>query len=180
MKALVPIAYGSESLEAVMLINVLRRAGVRVTVASTEPELAVIGTRDITLTADVLFKDIADVAFDLIVLPGGEQGSVNLGKHGPLIEKLRQQRIDKKWYAAICAAPALALSPNGLLDGKQATCYPSFKDKLLHFVDQPIVVDGHCITAQGPATALPFALKLVEVLCGEDKRKLVAQGMLVP
>ncbi|PTU32014.1 DJ-1 family glyoxalase III [Stenotrophobium rhamnosiphilum] len=180
MKALVPIAYGSESLEAVMLINVLRRAGVRVTVASTEPELAVVGTRDITLTADILFKDIADVAFDLIVLPGGEKGAENLGKHAPLIEKLRQQRIDKKWYGAICAAPALTLSPHGLLDGKQATCYPSFKDKLLHFVDQPIVVDGHCITAQGPATALPFALKLVEILFGEDKRKLVAQAMLVP
>lgn len=180
MKALVPIAYGSESLEAITLINVLRRAGVRVTVASTEPELAVIGTRDVTLTADVLFKDIADIAFDMIVLPGGEKGAENLGRHAPLIEKLRQQRIDKKWYGALCAAPALALSPNGLLDGKQATCYPAFKDKLLHFVDQPIVIDGHCVTAQGPATALPFALKLVEILCGEDKRKLVAQGMLVP
>lgn len=180
MKALVPVAYGSESLEAITLVNVLRRAGVRVTVASVEPELAVVGTRDVTLTADVLFKDIADVTFDLIVLPGGEKGSENLGKHSPLIEKLRKQRIDKKWIGALCAAPALALSPNGLLDGKQATCYPAFKDKLLHFVDQPIVIDGHCVTAQGPATALPFALKLVELLCGEDKRKLVAQAMLVP
>lgn len=180
MKALVPIAYGSESLEAVTLINVLRRAGIRVTVASTEPELTVTGTRDVTLTADVLFKDIAGIAFDLIVLPGGEKGAENLAKSGPLLEKLRQQRVDRKWYAAICAAPALTLSPHGLLDGKQATCYPAFKDKLLHFVDQPIVIDGHCVTAQGPATALPFALKLVEILCGEDKRRLVAQGMLVP
>ncbi len=180
MKALVPIAYGSESLEAVTLINVLRRAGVRVTVASTEPELAVAGTRDVTLTADVLFKEIAAVEFDLIVLPGGEKGAENLGKHVPLIEKLRQQRMNKKWFGALCAAPALTLSPHGLLDGKQATCYPAFKDKLLHFVDQPIVIDGHCVTAQGPATALPFALKLVEILCGEDKSKMVAQQMLVP
>lgn len=180
MKALVPIAYGSESLEAVTLINVLRRAGVRVTVASTEPELAVVGTRDVTLTADVLFREISNIEFDLIVLPGGEKGAENLGKHAPLIEKLRKQRIDKKWFGGLCAAPALTLSPHGLLDGKQATCYPAFKDKLLHFVDMPIVVDGHCITAQGPATALPYALKLVEILCGEDKSKLVAQAMLVP
>lgn len=180
MKALVPVAYGSESLEAITLVNVLRRAGVRVTVASTEPELAVIGTRDVTLTADVLFKDIADIAFDLIVLPGGEKGSENLGKHALLIEKLRKQRLEQKWFGGLCAAPALTLSPHGLLDGKQATCYPAFKEKLLHFVDQPVVVDGHCVTAQGPATALPFALKLVEILCGEEKRRLVEQAMLVP
>jgi 4-methyl-5(b-hydroxyethyl)-thiazole monophosphate biosynthesis len=179
MKALVPIAYGSESLETVTLVNVLRRAGVRVTVASIEPELTVTGTRDIALTADVLFKDVAALAFDLIVLPGGEKGAENLGRHPGLIEKLRAQRVEKKWYGGICAAPALALSPNGLLDGKQATCYPAFKDKLLHYVEQPVVVDGHCVTSQGPATSISFALKLVELLCGEDQSRLVAQALLV-
>jgi 4-methyl-5(b-hydroxyethyl)-thiazole monophosphate biosynthesis len=178
MKALVPIAYGSESLETVTLINVLRRAGVRVTVASIEPELTVTGTRDIALTADVLFKDVATLPFDLIVLPGGEKGAENLGKHPGLIEKLRAQRVEKKWYGGICAAPALALSPHGLLDGKQATCYPAFKDKLLHYVEQPVVVDGHCVTSQGPATSMSFALKLVELLCGENQRRLVAQALL--
>lgn len=178
MKVLVPIAYGSESLETVTLVNVLRRAGLRVSVASIEPELVVTGTRDVALTADVLFKDIAALDYDLIALPGGEKGAENLAAHAPLVEKLRTQRMSHKWYAALCASPALVLSPNGLLDGKQATCYPAFKDKLIHYVDQPVVIDGHCITGQGPAAAIPFALKLVEVLCGIDKQKLVAQALL--
>ena len=178
MKVLVPIAYGSESLETVTLVNVLRRAGLRVSVASIEPELAVTGTRDVVLTADVLFRDVAELEYDLIVLPGGEKGAENLAAHEPLIKKLSAQRMAHKWYAALCASPALVLSPNGLLDGKQATCYPAFRDKLIHYVDQPVVVDGHCVTGQGPASAIPFALKLVEVLAGADKRQLVAQALL--
>ena len=178
MKVLVPIAYGSESLETVTLVNVLRRAGLRVSVASIEPELSVTGTRDIMLTADVLFRDVAALDYDMIVLPGGEKGAENLAAHAPLIEKLLAQRLAHKWYGGLCAAPALVLSPNGLLDGKQATCYPAFRDKLIHYVDQPVVVDGHCITGQGPASAIPFALKLVELLSGADKQKLVAQALL--
>ncbi len=176
--ALVAIANGSESLEAVTVINVLRRAGVKVTVASVERTLAVKGTRDITLAADTRYERIAKKNFDLIVLPGGEKGAKTLGRHKALIVKLRAQRQAKRWTAAICAAPALALSPQGLLDGKQATCYPAFKDKLLHYVNQPVVVDGHCITSQGPATALAFSLQLVEALCGAGKRSEIARQML--
>ncbi|TXH03453.1 MAG: DJ-1/PfpI family protein [Nevskiaceae bacterium] len=180
MKILVPIAYGAESLETVTLVNVLRRAALRVSVASIEPELTVIGTRDITLTADVLFKDVAALEYDAIMLPGGEKGAANLAAHKPLLEKLQAQRLAHKWYGGLCAAPALVLAPNGLLDGKQATCYPAFRDQLIHYVDQPVVVDGHCVTGQGPAAAIPFALKLVELLGGEDKRRLVAQALLAP
>lgn len=176
--ALIPITNGTESLEVVTLINVLRRGGVSVTVASIESELNVLGTLDVPLKADVLFKNIASQEFDLIALPGGTVGAENFSVHKPLIEKLHAQRMAHKWYGAICATPALALSPHGLLDGKQATCYPMLRDKLIHYVDQPVVVDGHCITSQGPATSMAFGIKLVEILCGAETSKQVAQGLL--
>ncbi|HEY1078292.1 MAG TPA: DJ-1/PfpI family protein, partial [Fontimonas sp.] len=101
-----------------------------------------------------------------------------LGAHAGLMKKLVAQRHDHRWYAAICAAPALALNPHGLLDGKKATCYPAFRSNLLHYVDLPVVVDGHCITGQGPASAVAFGLQLVESLCGSAKRKQVADALL--
>jgi len=178
MKAMVAVADGSESLETVTVVNVLRRAGVNVTVASITGELTITGTRDIRFSADALFEEIAEQQFDLIVLPGGESGAQSLGAHAGLMQMLNAQRHAHRWTAAICAAPALALAPAGLLDGKQATCYPAFRDALLHFVDRPVVVDGHCITSQGPATAMAFALQLVECLAGSALRKQVAEALL--
>lgn len=180
MKALIPVAAGSESLETVTMVNVLRRAGVDVTVASITSESTVAGTRGVTLTADALLADVIGDEFDLIALPGGEAGARALGSCQPLSEKLQAQRLGHRWYGGICAAPALALAPLGLLDGKQATCYPAFRDQLLHYVDRPVVVDGHCITSQGPATAMAYALQLVEALCGSVKRKEIAAGLLHP
>src|SRR5579885_3128972 len=116
MKVLIPIAHGSESLETVAIVNVLRRAGVEAILASLESSLAVNGTRDIKLTADVAWTDAARREYDAIVLPGGDQGAGAMGRHIALIEKLRAQRLAHKWYGGICAAPALALAPHGLLD----------------------------------------------------------------
>ncbi|MGH8506728.1 MAG: DJ-1 family glyoxalase III [Stenotrophobium sp.] len=180
MNVLVPIAHGSESLETITLVNVLRRAEIAVCVASIETTLTVKASRSIALTADALFNDVGAQEYDLIVLPGGEIGANNLAACAPLIERLRSQRAAHRWYGAICAAPALTLSPHGLLDGKQATCYPAFKDKLLHFVDQPIVQDGHCVTSQGPGTAMDFALHLVDLLAGAERRRKVAAALLLP
>lgn len=176
--ALVVIAHGSESLETVAAINMLRRGGVKVTVASLEKTRTVKGTRGIALNADSGFAAVARKPFAMIVLPGGELGAKKFARHKTLIEKLRGQRQAKRWTAAICAAPALVLSPHGLLDGKQATCHPAFKSQLLHYVNQPVVVDGHCITAQGPASAVAFGLQLVEALCGMAQRKQVAAAVL--
>ena len=179
MKILVPVAHGSESLETVTLVNVLRRASIPVTVASVETETLVNATRDIRLVADAALADMLGEEFDAIILPGGERGAERLALNGPLIAKLSAQRVAHRWYGAICAAPALTLSPHGLLDGKQATCHPLFRDRLLHFVDRPVVIDGHCMTSQGPGTAIEFALTWVEKLAGEAERKRVANGMLV-
>src|SRR5690349_1321193 len=130
MNALVTVAHGSESLEAVTVANVLRRAGIDVTVASIEEQTTVKATRGVVLVADTLIQDVHAKSFDAIVLPGGEQGALRLAAHAPLIAMLRAQRVAHRWIGAICAAPALTLSPHGLLDGKQATCYPSFRNKL--------------------------------------------------
>lgn len=179
MRILIPLANGSESLEAVTLINVLRRASLDVTVASIETEPVVTGTRDVRLVADAAYDDLASREFEAIVLPGGEKGAQRLAQHAGLIARLAAQRVAHRWYGAICAAPALTLSPHGLLDGKQATCYPAFKERLLHYVDRPVVIDGHCITSQGPATALEFALTWVEKLAGPAQRHEVARAMLL-
>lgn len=179
MRILVPIAHGSESLETVTLVNVLRRASIKVTLASIETETVINATRDIRLVADAPLSDILRDDFDAIILPGGETGAERLAQHRPLIEKLSAQRVAHRWYGAVCAAPALTLSPHGLLDGKQATCHPMFRDRLLHYVDQRVVLDGHCMTSQSAGTTMEFALAWVEKLAGEAERKRVAEAMLV-
>lgn len=176
--ALVVIADGSESLETVTLINVLRRADVQVTVAAVGDALTVSATRDILLLATVRHADVAHHPFDLIVLPGGEAGARTLSQHAPLIQQLREQRLAHRWTAALCAAPALVLAAHGLLDGKQATGFPALREHLLHYVDLPVVVDGHTITGQGPASAMAFALTCVERIVGEPRRRAVAEALL--
>jgi protein deglycase len=179
MKALIPVSHGSESLETVTIANVLRRAEVDTVIASIAGTTGIEATRGVKLVADALFEDVAAADFDLIVLPGGETGARALGAHAGVMDKLRAQHMQHRWYGGICAAPALALAPRGLLDGKQATCYPSLRDALLHYVDRPVVVDGHCITGQGPASAIAFALALVEALGGTARRKQVAEALLL-
>lgn len=178
MTVLIPVADGSESLETVALVNVLRRAELQVCVASIGASLEIQATRGIRLLADARYADLDGREFTAIVLPGGEAGARALAAHAPLVERLKQQRLAHRWFGGICAAPALALAPHGLLDGKKATCYPSFREQLLHWVDQPVVVDGHCITSQGPATAIAFGLEWLTQLAGEEVQRRVASAML--
>lgn len=176
--ALVVVAHGSESLETITVVNVLRRGGIETTLASIEDTMLVDGTRGVTLVADEKLDAVGDRAFDLVVLPGGEVGAKALGAHAGLAALLHRQRFEHRYIGAICAAPAFTLTPQGLLDGKQATGYPAYRDALLHYVDLPVVVDGHTVTGQGPASALPFGLMLVEKLAGEPARRRVAEEML--
>lgn len=182
--ALVVIAPGSESLETVALVNVLRRAEVEVTVAAVGAAtviadgLLVTGSLGVGLIASVTHAQVVRQTFDLIVLPGGEAGATVLGAYAPLIEQLQEQRRAHRWIAAICAAPALVLAPHGLLDGKQATGYPDYRDALLHYVDLPVVVDGHTITGQSPASAVAFALTCIEKLLGDAARRAVAAELV--
>lgn len=180
--ALVPIANGSEDIESVTIIDVLRRAGVGVTVASVHDDHTITAARQTRITADALISECAGIAYDLIALPGGMPGAENLGASEPLLEQLRAQRDAGGWYAAICAAPAVALEPNGLLEGRAATAHPGFQSRLTDQsrVSERVVVDGNCITSQGPGSALEFSLALVEALCGKARREEVAGPMVLP
>lgn len=180
-RALLAVADGSEDLESVTVINVLRRAGVEVVVASVEARRMITGARGTRLTADAMLVDVITEDFDLIVLPGGMPGAQRLADSQLLAERVRRQAETGGLFAAICAAPAVALQAYGVLQQRRVTCYPSFAERLsgCSFVNAPVVVDGHCITSQGPATALAFALCLVEQLCGCSVRQEVAQAMLV-
>lgn len=178
-KALIPIANGTEELEAVTLIDVLRRAEVSVIVASVG-ELQVTASRGVKLVADALISECVDETYDLIVLPGGIPGAENLRDSKVLESLLKEQQAQGRMIGAICASPAVVLATHGLVSNTRATCYPSFLDQLsgAEKVEEAVVVDGLCVTSQGPGTALAFSLKLVELLAGKDKAKDVADAML--
>jgi 4-methyl-5(b-hydroxyethyl)-thiazole monophosphate biosynthesis len=178
--ALIPIANGTEEIEAACIVDTLRRAGVEVTVASVD-QLQVVASRSLKLVADAKISDCMSQTYDCIALPGGMPGAEHLRDCAPLIEKLKQQKQAGRLYGAICASPAVVLQPHGLLHKTRATCYPSMRGKLDpgYAADEPVVVDGRCVTSQGPGTAIAFALKLVELLLGAGKAREVADGMLV-
>jgi 4-methyl-5(b-hydroxyethyl)-thiazole monophosphate biosynthesis len=179
-RVLVPIADGSEEIEAVCIIDTLRRAGAEVTVASVE-KLQVTASRGVKLVADAGIADCTSHTYDCIALPGGMPGAEHLRDSAELIEMLRKQKQAGRLYAAICAAPAVVLQHHRLIENVRATCYPAFRSKLdpAHASDDRVVVDGHCVTSQGPGTAIEFALKLVELLFGPAKAEEVGNAMLV-
>lgn len=178
---LVPIADGSEEIEAVCVIDVLRRAGADVTVAAVTPTLEVTASRGTHLRADCLIDACAEQVYDLIVLPGGMPGAEHLRDAPVLTEILKRQHAAGRLYAAICAAPAVVLQHHGLLDDRQATCYPSFAEKLAHPASPElrVVVDGPCVTSRGPGTAIEFALALVEQLFDAQTARSIGERMLV-
>ncbi len=177
---LVPIADGTEEIEAVCIIDVLRRAGLSVTVASVGA-LQVTASRGVKIVADSLIADCTRTVYDLIVLPGGMPGAEHLRDSDELIGLLKTQKREGRFYAAICASPAVVLQHHGLLDSIRATCHPFFVDQIDNrdAVESRVVIDGYCITSRGPGTAIEFALKLVEVLMGEDKAEEVAGPMVL-
>lgn len=175
---LVPVANGSEDIETVTIVDVLHRAGAEVIVASVEKELTVTCAHRTKITCDARIADVAARDFDLIALPGGMPGAERLRDCAPLVAMLQRQKARNAPYAAICAAPAVALAPHGLLDGRKATAYPGFTDALPAAQDARVVVDGNVVTGQGPGTAMAFALALVELLYGRAKAQQVAAPML--
>ena len=180
-KVLVPIADGTEEIEAVVAIDVLRRAGAEVTVASVMDNLQVTASRQVKLVADQHISDCVGNTYDLIALPGGMPGAEHLRDCQDLTGMLKSQVGAGRLYAAICASPAVILEHHGLLKDKKATCHGAFIKKLGNqdAVDDRVVIDGNCITSRGPGTALEFALALIEQLYGPAKRQEVAEPMHV-
>lgn len=173
-KVLIPLAQGCEELEAVTVIDILRRAGIQVITAGLEPG-PVRASRGTVLVPDTTLDEALRNVFDMIVLPGGMPGSEHLKNDSRVINALQEQAAAGKYTAAICAAP-MALHAAGLLEGKRATSFPGVIDDLPgthHCSDERVVVDGHVVTSKGPGTAMDFALTLVELLAGKTKRDAV-------
>lgn len=178
---LVVLAEGFEEIEAITPIDVLRRAGVQVTVAGVGKR-QVGGAHGVTVAADTLLEEYKGIP-DAVVLPGGMPGAANLAQSKALEQLLKRMKESDKLIGAICAAPALVLSKYGILEGKKATCYPGFEKEFgqkTTAVEERVVVDGRVITSQGPGTALSFALSLVEQLAGPQKARELSEQMLAP
>ncbi|CAL4966034.1 unnamed protein product [Urochloa decumbens] len=185
-RVLVPVATGTEPIEAATTADVLNRAGARVTVATADPPgddgLVVEAAYGVKLVADARVTDLEGKAFDLIVLPGGMPGSVNLRDCKALEKMVKNHAENGGLYGAICAAPAATLAYWGMLKGLKATCYPSFMEKFTAEVipvNSRVVVDRNAVTSQGPGTAIEFALALVERLYGKEKMEEVAGPLYV-
>lgn len=179
-KVLVPIANGTEELEAVAIIDTLRRAGAEVTVASVQ-KLEIEGSCKVRILADKLITDCQSEIFDLIALPGGLPGSNHLRDSQVLTRMLKEQAASGRLYAAICAAPVVILQHHGLLESKIATVNPGLADQMKDkdHIYQRTIVDGNCVTSQARGTALEFSVKLVELLFNKEKAKIIADDMIL-
>lgn len=180
MKALVPIANGSEEMEAVIIIDTLRRAEWDVTVAGLTAG-PIEASRGVKLVPDMLWDQIHPDDFDVLLLPGGFGGTEAFMRHAGIQQALCDFDAQKKWVGSICAA-ALALNEAGLLAGKRFTCYPGVEQKLppdIQPVDEAVVVDGHLITSQGPGTAFEFALKVIAECSSPNLAAEVRAGLLL-
>lgn len=182
---LVPVSDGSEEIETVCIVDVLRRAGVEVTLARVPSPQGdgpgITASRGVRLVADAPLADCTGREWDAIVLPGGLPGAEYLRDDASLVRLLRDQLDAEKLVGAICAAPVTVLAEHGLLGGRRATCFPALAEWLPaeSRSDDSVVEDGPLITSRGPGTALAFALALVERLCGADKRREIADELLL-
>lgn len=180
MKTLIPIANGSEEMEAVIIIDTLRRAEFDVTVASLTPG-TIEASRGVKLEADVTWDEINPSDFDLLLLPGGFGGTEAFMQHAGVQQSIKDFNAAGKWFGSICAA-ALALNEAGVLQGKRFTCYPGVEAKLppdIQPVNEIVVVDGHLITSQGPGTAFEFALKVIAECGNPNLSNEVRAGLLL-
>jgi len=179
-KVLIPLAQGCEELEAVTLIDLLRRADITVITAGLDDK-AVTCSRKTVIIPDTTLNQILDEQFDLIVLPGGLPGADNLRDDERIIQLIKKQSDNNKMVAAICAAPKV-LAKAGLLKNKIVTSFPNVLSSLnlddTRITDESIVEDGNILTSRGPGTAMDFALHLIELLSGVETKAKIARQMV--
>lgn len=179
-RVLVPLAPGCEELEAVTIIDLLRRAGIEVISAGLDSG-PIKASRGVVLLADTTLDEALKHDYDMVVLPGGGPGADRLDHDLRIETVLKKMAAAGKYTAAICAAPKV-LGRIGLLTGRRATSYPGFVDKMhlpgVTYLTDAVVQDGKVITSRGPGTAMDFALHLIEVLVGRTKRDEVEVGLV--
>jgi len=175
---LLPLANGSEDLESITVLNILRRAGIEAVSASLDGQ-AIRGSRGTVILPDTSLDEALKRDFDMVVLPGGQPGTNNLKADPRIIKLVQDMATNGRYVCAICAAPSI-LATAGLLDGKRATSFPGALDAFPRVSRQPqaVVEDGKLITSRGPGTAMDFALTLVERLSGKTKRDEVEASLV--
>lgn len=171
-------ADGFEEVEALTSIDLLRRAGIEVSMVSVTGKLTVTGSHGIPVTTDLLFEDLSGDA-DMVILPGGMPGTLHLREHEGLAGLLERHYEGGRWTAAICAAPSV-LAKLGFLAGRKCTSYPGALDDYPTgpYLEDPVVIDGHVITSRGVGTAIPFALTLITCLMGKEKADQIAASIV--
>ena len=179
-RVVVPLAEGFEEVEAVAVIDVLRRAGIEVICASVSGSRMVTGSHRLSVAVDTALAEVHSADLDLVALPGGLPGSTTLAASPAVLELLRRVYGQGGLVAAICAAP-LALQAAGLLHGRKVTCYPGIEKQLMGaiYTGQTVECDERIITSRGAGTALPFALELVRALGRAAQAEQLRTGMLI-
>lgn len=170
------LADGSEEVEALAVVDILKRAGIETKIVSVKDTKEVITSHEINIKTDLLFEEADFDKADMIFLPGGIPGTPNLAAHSGLIQKIKEFNEQGKMISAICAAPSI-LGELGLLNGKKATCYPGFEDKLTgaEYTGEKVVTDGNIITAKGLGAAIELGLEIVRILVDESVAKDIAE-----
>ena len=173
------LANGCEEVEALAVVDILRRAGVEIDTISITDVAQVTSSRRITFMTDMVKSSVTFSKYDGIILPGGMPGTLNLQADETVQKVIREFAAEGKMVAAICAAPSV-LGQAGLLEGKKATCHPGFEDKLkgAKWLEQDVVVDGNMITSRGMGTAVPFGLAIVAYLKDDAAAEEVAAGLV--
>jgi len=176
-RVLVPLAQGCEELEAVTIIDLLRRAGIEVVVAGLDAG-SVTGSRGVNLVPDMPMEQALTLDFDMVALPGGIPGSDHLAADGRLAELLQRMNESGRFVAAVCAAPKV-LARLGILAGKQATAFPGVLQAELHpdITGKAVTRDGHVITSRSVGTVMDFALELLAALLGRENRDNLEQSL---
>lgn len=176
----VHLADGFEEIEALAVVDILRRADIAVKTVSVTGGKNVRGAHDIVVAADLLFQEADYTECEMIVLPGGMPGTANLAGHEGLIRQIGDFAQNGKWIAAICAAPSI-LGKMSLLKGKRATSFPGYEDDMIgvEYTEERVVRDGKFITSRGAGTAIEFALKLVELLKDGQTAAALRKKMIV-
>ena len=174
------LADGFEEIEALAPIDILRRGGIEVTTVGVMGSEYVESSHGVKMKADARFEDIANFDdADLLLLPGGMPGALNLKNHKGVCDALVEQNEKGKYIGAICAAP-MVLGKLGIVSGKRATCYPGFEKYLdgAEYTAELYTIDGNIITGRGPAASLPYGYALLSLFVGRDAVKAIEEGMI--
>jgi 4-methyl-5(b-hydroxyethyl)-thiazole monophosphate biosynthesis len=176
---LIPIANGTEEMEDIITIDVLRRAQWTVVVAGVDDGL-ITAARGVRLMPDKSWSEINTQDFDILMIPGGGPGVERFLKFEPLLKTIRDFHRDGKWVGAICAAP-LTLQAAGILTDKKVTCHPGVAARLTSTprLNRPTVVDGRILTSQGAGTTFEFALTIIQLVEGPGKARAIADSIVL-